>query len=243
MILYEYFKTYLLSLIRTPSYSLVTIFVPSAIFIILGTTFADSRQEANYTLGSFCVFSTLGVAFFQFGVGIANERESPWEQYARVLPVHPLVRLFATVLASLVFVAVSIGILIIVAFLTTDIGMPANSWIKLLLSIFVGVFPLAAMGLTVGYWSSPKGALPIANLLYIILAFLGGIFFHPSLMPDILNTISLYTPVRHIVNLAQAGIMGESWQIQPFLVLLGYTVLFLLLAVAGYRRDEGIKYG
>ncbi len=243
MILYEYFKTYLLGLIRTPSYSLVTIFVPSVIFVILGVTFSDSRQEANYTLGSFCVFSTLGVAFFQFGVGIANDRESPWEKYARVLPVHPLVRLFATVLASLVFVAASIGILIIVAFLTTDIGMPANSWIKLLLSVFVGVFPLAAMGLTIGYWSSPKGALPIANLLYIILAFLGGIFFHPSLMPDFLNSISLSTPVRHIVNLAQAGIRGESWSIQPFLVLLGYSIVFLFLAAIGYRRDEGIKYG
>ena len=155
----------------------------------------------------------------------------------------PLARLFATVLASLVFVAASIGILIFVAFLTTDIGMSANSWIKLLLSVFVGVFPLASMGLTIGYWSSPKGALPIANLLYIILAFLGGIFFHPSLMPDFLNSISLFTPVRHIVNLTQAGIMGQPWSYQPFLVLLGYTILFLFLAAAGYRRDEGIKYG
>ena len=242
MILYQYFKTCLLDLIRTPSYSLVTIFVPSVIFVILGVTFADSRPAANYALGSFCVFSTLGVAFFQFGVGVANDRESPWEQYARVLPVHPIIRLLATVLASLVFVAASIGILIIVAFLTTDIGMSTNSWFRLLLSVFVGVFPLAAMGLTIGYWSSPKGALPIANLLYIILAFLGGIFFHPSLMPDFMNSISLFTPVRHIVNLAQAGIMGEPWSMQPFLVLLGYSIVFLLLAATGYRRDEGIKY-
>lgn len=242
MILYQYFKTCLLGLIRTPSYSLVTILVPSVIFVIVGVTFSDSRLEANFALGSFCVFSSLGVAFFQFGVGIANDRESPWEQYARVLPVHPLSRLFATILASLVFVSVSICILIVVAFLTTDIGMPTNSWFKMLFGVFVGVFPLAAMGLTIGYWCSPKGALPVANLLYIILAFLGGIFFHPSLMPEFMNSISIFTPVRHIVNLTQAGISGEPWTTEPFLILLAYTILFLILAAMGYRRDEAIKY-
>ncbi len=242
MVLYQYFKACLLGLTRTPSYSLLTIFTPSVIFVIIGVTFTDSRQEANFALGSFCVFSALGVAFFQFGVRIANERESPWERYVRVLPVHPLLRLFATILASLVFVTVSIVILIIVALLTTDIGMPSSSWFRMLLSVFIGVFPLAAMGLTIGYWCSPKGALPVANLLYIILAFLGGIFFHPSLMPELMNSISIFTPVRYVVNLTQAGISGKPWTIEPFLILLAYTILFLILATAGYRRDEGYKY-
>ncbi len=242
MILLEHFRASLIRLIRTPSYSLVTILVPSAIFVILGVTFIENRQEANFALGSFSVFAILGIAFFQFGVGIAEDRESPWEQYARVLPVPPITRLLTTILASLVFVTVSIGILIVVGILTTDIGMSVASWFRMFLSVIVGTLPLAAMGLTIGYWCTPKGALPTANLLYVILAFLGGIFFQPSLMPDLLNTISLFTPVRHIVNLTQAGILGAPWSIQPFLVLLGYTIVFILLATAGYRRDEGRKY-
>ena len=34
-------------------------------------------------------FAVIGVAFFQFGVGIAVDRASPWEAYLRTLPVGP----------------------------------------------------------------------------------------------------------------------------------------------------------
>ena len=111
MILLEYLRTSVLGLFRTPSYSVVTIILPGMLFLFLGSSLTETRMEANLVLASFCVFATLGVAFFQFGVGIANERESPWEMYARVLPVHPWVRLASTVLSSLLFVALAVGVL------------------------------------------------------------------------------------------------------------------------------------
>ena len=242
MILYEHFRTSLLGLIRTPSYSLVTVIIPGMIFVILGTSLTETPLKANLVLGSFCVFATLGVAFFQFGVGIANERESPWERYARVLPAHPGVRLASTILASLVFVAAAVGILIAIALLTTNAQMNATAWARMLFGVLVGAIPMAALGVAIGYWTTPKAALPVANLLYILLAFLGGIFLRPELMPDFLNQISWLTPVRHICELTWAGVLGLPWSSDSFLLLLGYTILFTVLAVAGYRRDEGVRY-
>ena len=32
-------------------------------------------------MASFAAYAVLGIAFFQFGVGIAAEREEPWESY------------------------------------------------------------------------------------------------------------------------------------------------------------------
>ena len=242
MILYEYVRTTLVGLMRTPSYSLITIILPGMLFLFLGGTLADTRIEANAMLAGFCVFATLGVAFFQFGVGIAIERESPWEQYARVLPVHPGIRLASTILSSLVFVALSVGLLIAVAVLSTEAQMDAVSWMRMLIAVLIGAIPMAALGVAIGYWANFKTALPIANLLNLLLAFLGGIFLRPELMPDLLDRISLITPVRHICELSWAGALGLPWSSASFLWLLAYTVIFGVLAVAGYRRDEGIRY-
>lgn len=243
MILLEYLRTTVLGLFRTPSYSLVTIILPGMLFLFLGSSLTETRIEANMVLAAFCVFATLGVAFFQFGVGIANDRESPWETYARVLPVHPGVRLASTVLSSLVFVAMAVGVLIVVAVFSTEAGMDANSWLRMLFAVLVGAVPMAALGVAIGYWVNPKAALPIANLLYILLAFLGGIFLRPELMPDFLDRISLMTPVRHICELAWAGALGLPWSSASFLWLLAYSIIFGALAIAGQRRDAGMRYG
>lgn len=243
MILLEYLRTSVLGLLRTPSYSVVTITLPGMLFLFLGSSLTETRMEANLVLASFCVFATLGVAFFQFGVGIANERESPWEMYARVLPVHPWVRLASTVLSSLIFVALAVGVLIVVALLSTEAGMGAGAWLRMLFAVLVGSIPMAALGVAIGYWSNPKAALPIANLLYILLAFLGGIFLRPELMPEFLDRISLMTPVRHICELTWAAVLGSPWSLASFLWLLAFTVAFGALAIAGQRRDEGIRYG
>ena len=151
MLVIEHFRAQMLTLVRTPAYSLLTVFTPSIIFIFVGLSVIDSRQTANFLLGSYSIFATLGVAFFQFGVGIANERESPWEQFAHVLPVSPVTRFVA---------AVAIAILIGVALLATDVGMPSSAWGRMLASVFLGALPMSLLGIAIGYWFTPKAALP-----------------------------------------------------------------------------------
>ena len=232
----------MLGLIRTPAYSLVTVLVPSIVFLFIGLSFAETREVANLILGSFCIFAALGVAFFQFGVGIANERESPWEQFAHVLPVSTATRFIATVLAALIFVAVAVGILIVLALLTTDVGMPPGAWARMLASVLLGAVPMALLGIAIGYWSTPKAALPVANILYMVLAFAGGLFIRPESMPDFLDGFSRVLPVRHIAELTWAAILGYPWPTKYLLWLTGYTVVFGVFAAWGYRRDEGMRY-
>ncbi len=241
-LVYEHFVATLTSLIRTPAYSLVTVLIPGVVFIFIGTSVADSREAANLVMASFAIFAALGVAFFQFGVGIANERESPWNQFAHVLAVSPGTRFAATILAALVFAIVAVGILIGVALILTDVGMPFMSWTRLVVAVFVGAVPMALFGIAIGYWSPPKAALPIANILYLALSFGGGLFIPPSSMPAVLNAISGVLPTRQIGELAWAAVQGRPWGLEPWLWLAGYTVVFGFVAATGYRRDEGVRY-
>ena len=242
MLVVEHFRSRMLTLVRTPAYSALTVFTPSIIFVFVGLSVIDSRQTANFLLGSYSIFAALGVAFFQFGVGIANERESPWELFSHVLPVSPVTRFVAAVLAAVVFAAAAIAILIGVALLATDVGMPPSAWGRMLASVFLGTVPMAALGIAIGYWFTPRAALPAANILYLALAFAGGLFIPPESMPDFMDSISRVLPSRHIGELTWAAVLGNPWPVESWLWLAGYAIVFGILAVLGYRRDEGIRY-
>lgn len=238
----EHYCATMVGLIRTPAYSLVTVLIPGVVFMFIGTSVGDSREAANIVMASFAIFAALGVAFFQFGVGIANDRESPWEQFAHVLPVSPGARFAASVLSAVSFAVVAVGVLIIVAIILTEAAMPMNSWMRLLATVFLGSVPMALLGIAIGYWSPPKAALPIANILFLALSFGGGLFIRPSSMPEFLDALSGVLPTRQIGELAWAAVQGRAWPAEPWLWLIGYTVLFGLIAAAGYRRDEGVRY-
>ncbi len=243
MLLVEHYRATVLGLFRTPAYSASTIVIPSVVFLFLGTSFAATREEANLALGSIGVFAVLGIAFFQFGVGIANERTSPWESFARFLPAPTGTRIAARVLAGVTFTGAALGLLACVAWLSTDAGMDPDRWAALILSLLFGALPMSLLGIAIGYWCDPRAALPVANILNLALAFGGGLFFRPEFMPGFLDGISRLLPSRHMGELAWAAVLGVPWPTETVLWLAGYTVAFAVLAVWGYRRDEGTRYG
>ena len=242
MLLAEHLRAIMLGLIRTPAYSATTVLIPSVVFIFLGATFADTREAANLALGSISIFAVLGIAFFQFGVGIANERHSPWEAFARILPVSRATRFTAMVLSGLAFTAAALAVLFATALASTDVGMDPGNWARFLASLLVGAIPMAVLGIAIGYWCHPKAALPVANILNLALAFAGGLFFRPELLPNFLDRFSLLLPTRHMGELTWAAVLGIPWPLESLLWLAGYTALFGVLAAWGYGRDEGIRY-
>src|SRR5204863_2202642 len=90
-----------LELLRYPAFSVPTLAFPAIFFLL----FVASRSDRNPTLllASFAGFAFLAVAFFQFGVGIAAERETPWARFVRPLPVRAGVRFTARLLSGTLF--------------------------------------------------------------------------------------------------------------------------------------------
>ena len=86
MLAMAHIRVRVLSLLRTPAYVVGTLAVPSLILVFLGIGLADTTAEANAIMASFTIIAVMGIAFFQFGVGIAESRASPWSTYERILP-------------------------------------------------------------------------------------------------------------------------------------------------------------
>jgi ABC-2 type transport system permease protein len=233
-------KTTTLVLLRYPGFSVPTVLFPAMFFLFFASP--ARGHAADYALCSFAAFAVIGVAFFQFGVGIAAERASPWELYLRTLPVSPGTRIVARLLSAAVFAGAAAVLVVAAALLSTDASLPPLRWLDLAVVLALGIVPFALLGIALGYWASPKAALPVANVLYLGLSYAGGLWIRPSGLPDPVAAVSSYLPTRRLANVLLGIVAGSPWPLRDWLALAGFSGLFATAAVIGYRRDEGRRF-
>lgn len=227
-------------LVRFPGFTAGTLAFPSVVFVLFGLPRAGRHPEL--VLASYCAFAVLGVGFFQFGVSGAIERGSPWQAWLRTLPAPPAARVGSRIIAALAFTMVSIGLVVSLSLTTTDASLSPIEWTRLAVALLAGSFPFVLLGLTIAYWSSPKSALPVANILYMLLAYAGGLWTGPADLPRVVREISPYTPARQWGDVLWPAVTGERWSASHWLLLALYSLAFGALAAWGLARDELRNY-
>jgi ABC-2 type transport system permease protein len=231
-----------LELLRYPTFSVPTLAFPALFFLLFVAPRSDTEANPTLLLASFAGFAVLGVSFFQFGVGIAAERESPWERFVRTLPVRVRVRFAARVLSAALFGLASSALVAAAALATTDARLSATRWAALAAGLALGAVPFALLGIALGYWASPRSALPTANILYLVLAFLGALWTTPQHLPASVGEISPFVPTRQLGGVLWGATRGHLWRPRDWLLLAVWAGVFAGLAAWGYRRDEGRRY-
>jgi ABC-2 type transport system permease protein len=229
-----------LELLRYPAFSVPTLAFPALFFLLFVSPRTD--VDPNLLLASFAGFAVLAVAFFQFGVGIASERESPWELFVRTLPLQARVRLAARVVSAALFGLGSAGLVVAAALVTTEASLRATRWAALAAALAFGSLPFGLLGIALGYWAAPRAALPLANVLYLVLSFIGALWTTPTHLPSSLASVSPLAPTRQFGNVLWGAVDGHLWRPRDWLLLLGWTAVFAVLARWGYARDEGRRY-
>jgi ABC-2 type transport system permease protein len=228
-----------LELARYPAYLVPTLVFPAAFFLVLARP--HGARAATVEMATFAGFAVIGVAFFQFGVGIAVDRGSPWDRYLRTLPVAPSRRLAARVLAAAPFASAAAALTIGAALSSTDASLSAVAWAELAAALVLWLVPFALLGIALGYLAPERAALPLANLLYLGLSYAGGLWLRPDRLPACVTGVSPYLPTRSFSD-TLAGIAGGASRPAPWLGLAGFTLAFALVAAWAYRRDEGRRF-
>ena len=227
-------------LARHPAYVVPTLAFPALFFLFFGAS--APTAGAPERMATFAGFAAIGVAFFQFGVGIAAERASPWEAYLRTLPVSAGVRLAARLCSATLFAAAAAGVLVAVAVAATPVALAPARWAGLAAALAAGTVPFALLGIAIGYWAAPKGALPLANLLYLGLSYAGGLWFPARDLPGAVGSVSPYLPTRALADALVAPVRGAPPPAGPWCALAASTAAFAALGAWGYARDEGRRY-
>lgn len=232
-------KVGLAELARIPAFSIPTLFFPVLTYLFV-TNGVYRNLDPRLAMAGVAGIAVLGVAFFQFGVGIAAERTTPWERYLRTLPITPRLRLAARLIAALPVAAVSAALVVATAIASDGVSLPPGRWIALALALLFGAIPFGFAGIALGYWLPPRGAVPIANIVFLASAIGGGLWSGPS---DAGGAAAGFIPTQRWGELLWASVEGRPWRASDVAALALSGVVFGLAAVWGYRRDEGQQFG
>ena len=232
----EYVRARTLELARLPAFTIPTVVFPAVLYLAL------ARQEsggATAVAAGFAAIAVLGVAFFQFGVGIAAERISPWERYLRSLPAGPAPRIAGRVGAAIVFATCSAAAVLVGGVARAGASLPPLRWGALAAALVVGAVPFALLGSALGYVVPAKAAVPVANFVYLPLAYAGGLWSGPDAHDA---GVRILIPTRAWAELVWTAVGTGSLPVAAPVVLAGWTAVFGLLAAWAYRRDEGRRF-
>jgi ABC-2 type transport system permease protein len=234
-------KSETLQYARYPAYALPTLAFPGLLMLLVGRQFV--RDEPERLLVGFAAMALLTVTFFQFGVGIAASRTTPWEAYLRTLPAGAMTRLAGRVLSAIVFAAATVAVVSVVGIAVYDADMAVWRFVVSILALILGGIPFALLGIAFGYLLPPRAALPVANLIFLPLAIGGALWGRPEGLPHEADVASQLLPTRSWMEVLDSTSAGEPpVPLHHVAALAGWTLVFGALAWWGYRRDEGERF-
>jgi ABC-2 type transport system permease protein len=231
----------LLELARRPAFVVPTMGFPALFYTLFDLQYARAYPKAAPSMMlAYIAFAIIGVTLFQFGIGVAVDRTLPWERYLRTLPAPVWLRFASRIVVAGLFALCSAAFVVAVATAATSVRFSPGQWLVIAACAAIGAVPFVLFGLAIGYWTSPKGAVPIANIFYLLLSFAGGLWMPPSMLPDFARAISPFTPTRQFANLLWSAPHGFS--VPALLALAAFAILFAIVAAAGYRRDRATRF-
>lgn len=238
-----------LKLWRIPAFSLTSLFLPVMFYAFIGI--GQSSQVVSpgvtfgaYFLASMAVYSVANVMIFSFGISVATERGMKMDVLMRATPMPPAVYLLSKCITAVVFAALTLVVLFPFAYIAGGVRLDVEIWATLAFRVLLGSIPFIALGFAIGYLSGPNSAVAVINLIYLPTAFASGLFFPKQLLPEFIQRVSGYLPLHFFGQLGwdAIGAPTDESVTTDWLYLAGYGVLFFVIALWAYRREENRKF-
>ncbi|MFE9691642.1 ABC transporter permease [Micromonospora sp. NPDC005806] len=233
----------LLETVRIPIAIFGSAFFPAATMLFFVVPFAgDDRTGATYATAAMVTFAVMSANIFQYGIGVAEDRDQPWNPYTRTLPAGPGPRFAGRILAGLALTYFSMLPVVVIAAVATAAQVTVTQFLLAIGAVAVTSVPFTLLGLAIGYSLPSKAAIVVAQLIFFPLAFGGGLLFGPDNAPGFVNAIAPYLPTRGAVELMWAAV--TDWRPNPVSMVMLAVWIVVLAAIAGwaYRRDEGRRF-
>lgn len=203
----------ILRLLRAPSFVLPTLLFPPMFYLLFAVLLFRDRGsgfEANvYLLATYGVFGVMSPGLFGFGVTVALDRERGWLALKRALPMPPGAYLASKLAMAMLFATIIFAILALLASTAGGVRLPLEAWLSLYAVELFGVLPFCAFGLWLGSLVSGQAAPAIANLVYLPMSLLSGLWMPLGMMPAFIAKIAPLWPAWHLGRLA-LGAVGQA---------------------------------
>lgn len=227
-----------LRLLRTPAFSMPILAMPVLFYSFFGIMLAGrsaAGQLANNLFVGWTVYGVMGPGLFGFGILVAVERNQGLLTFKRALPMPTGSYLASKLMMAYVFAVVVMAMLVTIAVSFGHVTLPMAILVRMAAVMSVGVIPACAVGLFIGAFAPASSAAAFANITYLGMAFLSGLFFPLS---GFLHSIRSVWPTYHLSQLARAsgGMTSEGEPLVHVAILAAMTAALVALAARKLSR-------
>jgi len=232
--------------LRTKAFSLSAIGFPIMFYCLFGLIMNRNENMsagvsvAKYLLGSYAVFGSLGAAIFGIGIGVAMDRNAGWLELKQASPMPPLAYVLSKCTMAVVFSIIIVSALTVLGITLGHVSLTFAEFAHIALFAAVGAVPFSCLGLAMAFLAPAASAGGIANMIYLPMSFLSGLWMPLRFLPHILQTIAPIFPTYHLAQLMYAALGAPSLgsTVSHWLSLLGFTLVMLGVTWLAFRRLE-----
>lgn len=196
-----------LRLFRTPAFSIPILAMPLLFYSFFGVALAGGAAArapdlANRLFVGWTVYGVMGPGLFGFGILVAVERNMGLLTLKRALPLPPGSYLTGKLMMACVFAVLVLAMLVGLGVTVGHVTLPFAVLVRMAAVMSLGVLPACAVGFFIGAFAPASSASAFANIAYLGMAFLSGLFFPIS---GALHDIRWVWPTYHLAQLARAS--------------------------------------
>lgn len=239
--MFSQWKAELLRTGRDRRFFFLTLGMPIAFYLIFinqqgGDAKIGGTFWGEYFMVSMAAFGIVGSSVNTFGVRLAAERKSGWVRLLRTTPLssvgYALAKTFTQLTLSL-FITV---VIFMVAHFSQGVSLTPSRWLEILLWLWLGSLPFAALGVLIGM--AGNAAQVLGTLVYLVLSMLGGLWTPVQALPQTMQEIARWMPTYHFARPAWNMLTGHAVQWSDIVILFAYSLLFISLAALVQKRVD-----
>lgn len=238
---FTYWKADMLRTLRDRRFVLFTMVMPVGFYLIfiheghVSVPIAGTFWNA-YFMVSMATFGVIGSAVNTLGVRLAAERKGGWVRWLQTTPLSSLGYTVSKIAKQLTLSLIIVGLVFGVARVNQHIALSLGQWVKILLWIWVGSIPFAALGVLIGF--AGNAAQVLGTLVYLTMSLLGGLWTPVQALPQTMQTIARWMPTYRYARPAWNLLSNRPITVSDALYLCGYTLLFVAGAVLIQSRSD-----
>lgn len=238
-------KAELLRTLRNRRFVIFSIVFPVMFYFIFTAAIGNNKQIGGvswkaYYLMSMTVFGVVGSSMNTMAIRLSNERKMGWVRLIKITPLPSSAYVLSKIAAQAILNLGTILLMFIIGAAVKGVEMPVTEWLGSGLWIWLGAFPFMALGALLGTIRSPEVVQVLAQLIYMGMSFLGGLWTPTSAMSKLLQDIAKWLPTYRLGENAWNIISGAAFNWSGVAILAGYVLVFVGAASYILKKQEAV---
>lgn len=231
--------------LRTRAFSLSAIGFPVMFYCLFGLMMNRNQtigavDVTKYLLGGYAIFGSLGAAIFGIGVGVALDRSAGWMELKQASPMPPLAYVLSKACMAVVFSLIIVSILTLLGIAFGHVHITLSEYLHIFGISALAAVPFSCLGLAMAFLVPPTAAGGIANLIYLPMSFLSGLWVPLKFLPHALQVMAPVFPTYHLAQMMYAtlGAPSEGTLTSHLFGLVGFTLIMLGITWLAYQSHS-----